>query len=127
MLLLALVGPGAPWGEALLMLYVVTAGLGDAGLQLAVGNLLMKLAPRADPAYFAAFNTVTGLMGALAPLSASVLLALLGGSTLRLAGVPISPLQVFFALAMLGAIGSLGLLLGFREPADAAEPAPASA
>ena len=58
----ALVGPGVAWGEALLILYIVTAGLGDAGLQLSVGNLLMKLAPRADPAYFAAFNTLTGLM-----------------------------------------------------------------
>ena len=127
MLLLALVAPGTPGFWPLLVLYVVTAGLGDAGLQLSIGNLLMKLAPRADPAYFAAFNTLTGLMGALAPLLASVLLAVVGSGTLVLAGLPISPLQVFFALALLGAVGSLVTLLGFREPADVADPAPASA
>jgi MFS family permease len=129
--LLALVVPGAPWLWPLLLLQIALAGLGDAGISLSVTNLLMKLAPRADPAYFAAFNTVTGLAAALGPLAGSAVLALMGSSWVQVGELTYSPLQVFFLLATVFGVLSLGLLRGFAEPQDAevsapvAEPIPA--
>jgi MFS family permease len=117
--LLALILPASPGMWPLLIGQVVLAGLGDAGLALSVSNLLMKLTPRADPAYFAAFNTMTGLTAALGPLLASALLAWIGSATLQLGAFAVGPLQVFFAAAALIGWGSLLLLRGFAEPQEA--------
>jgi MFS family permease len=123
---LAVTTTGTPWMWPLLIGQVALAGLGDGGLQLSVSNLLMKLTPRADPAYFAAFNTVTGLTAALGPLLASALLAAIGSGLIRIGGLVVSPLQIFFLAAALIGWGSLWLLRGFAEPqeADASVPAP---
>jgi MFS family permease len=125
--LLALIIPNAPWMWPLLIVQVVMAGLGDAGLALSVSNLLMKLTPRADPAYFAAFNTMTGLTAALGPLLASALLAWIGSQTLHLGPLAVGPLQVFFVAAALIGWGSLLLLRGFAEPREVETPEPTSA
>lgn len=124
---LALITPGTPLLWPLLIVQVGMAGLGDAGLQLSVSNLLMKLTPRADPAYFAAFNTITGLTAALGPLLASALLALVGSGMLRIGDLLVNPLQVFFLAAAVIGWGSLLLLRGFAEPREAEAPDPAPA
>lgn len=123
---LALAAPGTPGLGPLLIAQVILAGVGDAGLLLSVSNLLMKLTPRADPAYFAAFNTITGLTAALGPLLASALLAWIGSGLIRLGSLTFSPLQFFFAAAAVIGWGSLLLLRGFAEPQEAETPAPAS-
>jgi MFS family permease len=123
---LALAAPGTPWLWPLLIGQIILAGLGDGGLQLSVGNLLMKLTPRADPAYFAAFNTITGLTAALGPLLASALLAWIGSGLIQVGELAISPLRVFFLAAAVIGWGSLLLLRGFAEPQEAETPAPAS-
>jgi hypothetical protein len=93
---------------------------------LSLSKLLLTLTPRADAAYFAAFNTVTGLTAALGPLLASALLAAIGSGLIRIGGLVVSPLQIFFLAAALIGWGSLWLLRGFAEPqeADASVPAP---
>ncbi len=121
---LALTTVGTPGLWPLLILQVGMAGLGDAGLQLSVSNLLMKLTPRADPAYFAAFNTITGLTAALGPLLASALLALVGSNMLNIGGLLVNPLQIFFLAAAIIGWGSLLLLRGFAEPREADTPDP---
>ena len=108
MAVLAFATPDAPWLWTVLLVYFAATGMGDAALQLSVGNLLMKLAPRADPAYFAAFNTTTGLAQALGPLLGSVLLALAGGGLVQVAGWTVHPLQIFFLVPAVG--GTISLL-----------------
>ena len=124
--LLALATPDAPWLWPLLLAQIALAGVGDAGISLAVPNLLMKLAPRSDPAYFAAFNTITGLTAALGPLVASAVLAVVGSGALHVGGLAVSPLQIFFALTTVFGFVSLVVLRGFAEPRDEAAPAPAT-
>jgi MFS family permease len=124
--LLAVTTTGTPWLWPLLLGQVALAGLGDGGLQLSVSTLLMKLTPRADPAYFAAFNTITGLTAALGPLLASALLAWIGSRLITVGSLTISPLQFFFMAAAVIGWGSLLLLRGFAEPRETEAPAPAS-
>ncbi|HEX2911370.1 MAG TPA: MFS transporter [Chloroflexia bacterium] len=118
-ILWALVGPKDAF---LPMMLLHSTLIIDAGLNLASGNLLMNLMPRegtGNVGYYSAFTAVMSLVSAVGPFMAGIIIGLIAGGNIVIAGVAFGGIQVMFLLSGILRVLALCLFRGF----DDAQPA----
>lgn len=100
-----------------LLVLLHCAGVVSAPLAMGPNNLLLRLTPTGNGAfYMAVFNSVIGAVTAMAAVSGGLLATVLDGWSLSLAGIDFGALRLIFVISALIRLASLPFLTRLIEP-----------